>query len=66
MGSGYATTSEWGRVVATTTQVTLTVLTKAEIAQKSRSDVEFEPAMATAKAEDIATQAEETQNTLHT
>ena len=46
-------------VVATTTQVTLTVLTKAETAQKSRSDVEFEPAMATAKAEDIATQAED-------
>ena len=43
-------------------ELTLTVLTKAETAQKSRSDVEFEPAMATAKVEDIATQAEETQN----
>ena len=41
-------------VVATTTQ--------AETAQKSRSDVEFEPAMATAKAEDIATKAEDAQN----
>ena len=43
----------------------LRILWEVGMQQPQSEVVAFEPAMATAKAEDIATQAEETQNTLH-